>query len=137
MIKRRLGDTDILVSPIGLGTVKFGRNQQVKYSNAFDLPSDQSILALCEMAYDAGINLLDTAPAYGSSEERLGKLLKNQRQRWIISTKVGEEFIDGVSHFNFTTDAINKSIARSLKRLNTDYLDIVLIHSNGEDKKII
>ncbi len=136
MVKNNLGQTGLHVSVLGLGTVKFGRNSQVKYPHTFELPSDQIILELLSVAKEFGINLLDTAPAYGESEERLGKLLKN-RHEWILSTKVGEEFIDGQSHYDFSSTHAQKSIERSLKKLKTDFLDIVLVHSNGDDKKII
>jgi aryl-alcohol dehydrogenase-like predicted oxidoreductase len=135
--KKLLGSTGINISALGLGTVKFGRNQQVHYPQSFALPSDAEIQNLLARAKELGINLLDTAPAYGNSEERLGKLLGTKRAEWIISTKVGEEFVAGKSEYNFTPDATVKSIERSLQRLNTDYLDLVLVHSNGEDKKII
>lgn len=138
MQKRELGSTGILVSPIGLGTVKFGRNQGVKFPEPFDLPDDKKIVQLLEQAENFGINLLDTAPAYGSSEERLGQLFpKNKRKDWIIATKVGEEFINNESIHNFTPEHTLFSIERSLKRLKTDYLDLVLVHSNGEDLHII
>lgn len=133
MIKRPLGSTGLWVSPIGLGTVKFGRNSNVKYPTAFELPSDKEILTLLDVARDLGITLLDTAPAYGTSEERLGALLKEKRKEWIISTKVGEEYINGQSRFNFTEEHMLFSIERSLKRLRTDYLDLVLVHSDGKD----
>jgi len=133
--KRKLGD--FAVSVIGLGTVKFGRNQGVKYPSAFDLPDDAVLRKLLATAKELGINLLDTAPAYGVSEERLGKLLQGERHDWIISTKVGEEFRDQQSFFDFSPDAIVQSVERSLKRLHTDYLDIVLVHSSGEDERII
>lgn len=136
MQKRRLGSTDIFVSVLGLGTVKFGRNQGVKYPSAFDLPSDAEIAYLLSHAQSLGINLIDTAPAYGTAEERLGKLL-DRRLDWIITTKVGEEFIDGKSQFDFSANAILQSIERSLMRLKTDYLDVVLVHSNGDDQHII
>lgn len=135
--KRILGQTAIEVSVLGLGTVKFGRNQRVKYPTPFSLPSDADLRHLLSLASAHGINLLDTAPAYGSSEERLGKLLQGRRQQWVISTKVGEEFIEGQSYFDFSAPAMIHSIERSLKRLNTDYLDIVLIHSNGNDESIL
>lgn len=137
MQKRRVGSTDIEVSIIGLGTVKFGRNQGVKYPASFSLPTDEEIERLLNGAVELGVNLLDTAPAYGTSEERLGLLLQGRRRDWIISTKVGEEFIEGESHFDFSPQAIQKSVERSLRRLRTDYLDIVLVHSNGEDKRLI
>lgn len=137
MVLRPLGNTGIRVSPLGLGTVKFGRNQEVKYPHPFALPTDQEILQLLELARDLGINLLDTAPAYGSSEERLGRLLRGCRQDWVIVTKVGEAFSAGRSHFDFSAPATRASVERSLRRLGTDYLDAVLIHSNGDDVRIL
>lgn len=137
MQKRCIGNTGIAVSVVGLGTVKFGRNQGVKYPQAFELPTDHAIADLLNCAAELGINLLDTAPAYGTSEERLGKLLRGQRHEWVISTKAGEEFINGESHFDFSSRAIRESVERSLRRLHTDYLDVVLIHSNGDDQRII
>ena len=71
MIKRPLGSTGIDVSVLGLGTVKIGRNQQVKYPTGFKLPDDKAVVELFELAHALGINFIDTAPAYGSSEQRL------------------------------------------------------------------
>lgn len=137
MQRRCLGKTGIEVSVLGLGTVKFGRNEGVNYPQSFSLPCLNEMTALLDLAQSCGINLIDTAPAYGASEEWLGKILKGKRDQWIICTKVGEEFKDGVSFFDFTETAIQKSITRSLSRLDTDYLDIVLVHSNGEDERLI
>lgn len=137
MKKIKFGATDLEISPIGLGTVKFGRNLGVKFPQPFELPSDKHIQDILKYAQDLGINTLDTAPAYGQSEERIGKLLPGPRQDWIIFTKVGEEFIDNVSHHNFTPEEAQASIERSLQRLNTDYLDGVLVHSDGNDIRII
>ena len=132
-----LGSTGIRVSPLGLGTVKFGRNTDIKYPDTFDIPDDNTISNLLSLARDLGINLLDTAPAYGSSEERLGRLLRGQRAEWIISTKVGEYYEKGVSTYSFTPQDTIKSVNESLQKLKTDYLDIVLIHSDGKDTYII
>ncbi|MBU6953913.1 aldo/keto reductase [Hahella sp. HN01] len=134
---RPLGDTGIEVSLLGLGTVKLGRDQGVKYPTAFKIPDDQQALALIGLAEDLGVNLIDTAPAYGSSETRLGELLQGRRQRWVICSKVGEEFVDGQSYFNFTPEHTRMSVERSLQRLRTDYIDIVLIHSDGDDMAIL
>lgn len=136
MERRTLGTTDIEVSLLSLGTVKLGRNQGVKYPQAFDLPSDREAKALLACAKDLGINLLDTAPAYGSSEQRLGELLDN-RQDWLLCTKVGESFANGESSHDFRPESVTASVQRSLQRLRTDYLDIVLIHSDGNDLKIL
>jgi len=134
---RPLGATGLQVSPLGLGTVKFGRNQGVKYPQAFNLPSDREALALLELAWDLGINLLDTAPAYGESEERLGRLFRQCRRDWVIVTKVGEEFHAGQSHFDFSAAATRASVERSLRRLGVAALDAVLIHSSGDDLAIL
>lgn len=135
--KRAFGSTGLLVSPLGLGTVKLGRNTGVKYPKPFVIPDDDAAHELIALAKSLGINLIDTAPAYGNSEQRLGKLLKGQRQDWVICSKVGEEFDDGVSHFDFSGRHTRQSIERSLARLDTDYLDIVLIHSDGHDEHIL
>jgi aryl-alcohol dehydrogenase-like predicted oxidoreductase len=134
---RKLGDTGLRVSPLGLGTVKLGRNEGVKYPTTFTLPSDREVRDLLSLATDLGINLLDTAPAYGSSEQRLGRLLPGPRDRWVLSTKVGEMFSGGRSSFDFSAMGTRCSVERSLSRLHTDYLDIVLIHSSGEDLEIL
>jgi aryl-alcohol dehydrogenase-like predicted oxidoreductase len=136
MKKSELGSTGIEVSCLGLGTVKIGRNQQVKYPEPFTIPEDRIVKNLFAEAKALGINLIDTAPAYGESEARLGQLL-DDRQAWVIVTKVGEEFHEGVSHYDFSNAQIIKSIERSLRRLKTDYLDCVLVHSDGRDIKII
>ncbi|MDF1622158.1 aldo/keto reductase [Pseudohongiella nitratireducens] len=133
---RILGSTGLEVSTLGLGTVKFGRNSGVKYPNQFDLPDDEQIRQLLAQASDHGMNLLDTAPAYGSSEERLGSLLNN-RKHWVICSKTGEEFTSGESYFDFSAQHTRASVERSLRRLQTDYLDIVLVHSDGNDLNVI
>ncbi len=136
-LRRQFGSTDLYLSPLGLGTVKLGRNIGVKYPNHFQIPDDAAAADLIAHARALGINLIDTAPAYGTSEERLGKLLRGQRSDWVICTKVGEEFENGRSYFDFSAEHTRLSIERSLKRLHTDYLDIVLIHSDGNDLAII
>ncbi len=136
-LHRPLGSTGLRVSPLGLGTVKFGRDQGVKYPKGFRIPDDAAARNLLALALDLGINLLDTAPAYGSSESRLGPLLRGQREHWVIVTKVGEEFEAGQSRFDFSPAHTRASIERSLKRLETDCIDLVLVHSDGNDVAIL
>lgn len=136
MKTRELGQTGIQVSPLGLGTVKFGRDQQVKYPWSFKIPDDQQVIELLALSRDLGINLLDTAPAYGNSEERLGQLLSG-RQDWVIVSKVGEAFENGESRFDFSAQTTRTTIENTLKKLKTDYLDVVLVHSDGDDQRII
>jgi aryl-alcohol dehydrogenase-like predicted oxidoreductase len=134
---RPLGSTGIRVSPLGLGTVKFGRNRQVKYPSGFELPDDRQVIGLLDLARELGINLLDTAPAYGSSQARLGRLLGPRRKDWVIVSKVGEIFENGESRFDFGFDHTVATVEQSLRTLDTDYLDCVLIHSDGDDLRIL
>lgn len=143
--RKRIAGTDLEVSPLGFGTVKFGRDQGVKYPEHFTIPDDREMLWLLTLARDLGMNLLDTAPAYGTSEERLGQLFarhKGLRDQWVICSKVGEEFValgngQGESHFDFSEQYIRFSVERSLKRLNTEVIELMLVHSNGDDVNII
>ena len=134
---RQLGSTGIEVSVLGLGTVKLGRDTGVNYARPFRLPTMEEAGRLLERAQSLGINLVDTAPAYGMSEERLGELLAGQRERWVIVTKVGEEFDGERSTHDFSPEHTVMSVHRSLERLRTDYLDVVLIHSDGNDEYIL
>ena len=134
MEMRVLGATGIRVSLLGLGTVKLGRNAGVKFPQAFDLPDDEAVVSLLETARELGVNLLDTAPAYGLSEQRLGQLRPGRREDWVIATKAGEHFENGASRFDFTPAAIRGSVENSLRLLRTDYLDAVLIHSDGVEE---
>ena len=137
MKRKILHGADIEVSCLGVGTVKFGRNEQVKYPTAFDLPDDGAILGLLDVAREEGINLLDTAPAYGTSESRIGTLLGNRRDEWVIVTKAGEEFIDGKSFFDFSSEAVTRSVERTLTRLKSDRVECVLLHSDGNDVDVL
>lgn len=134
---RPLGSTGLRVSALGLGTVKLGRTTGLHYPAPFQLPDDRGAARLLASARDLGLNLLDTAPAYGTSEERLGRLLAGQRRHWVLCTKAGEEFAGGVSRFDFSPEAVRASVRRSLQRLRTDVIDILLVHSDGEDLRII
>ncbi len=133
---RPLGSSGIDISPLGLGTVKIGRNEQVKYPQGFDIPDDARVSELLNLAWELGINFIDTAPAYGSSEVRLGKLLPNADD-WVIMTKVGEIFENGKSRFDFSAKHTRQSIENSLKKLKRDMVDVVLVHSDGNDMNII
>lgn len=146
MRHRPLGNTGLFVSPVGLGTVKLGRNRGVKYpgGEGAPLPDDAQVVELLHACADSGVNLLDTAPAYGLAEERLGDLLTKHawlggRDRWVLCSKAGESFdpASGRSSFDFAPESIIASVERSLLRLRTDRLDIVLLHSDGDDAWII
>ncbi len=141
---RSLGASSLRVSALGLGTVKIGRNVGVKYpgGEGFPLPTDEQVADLLATARDEGINVIDTAPAYGSSEERLGAIMRSKgwfggREHWVVITKTGEEFDGSASTFDFTPEHTRRSVERSLQRLGCDVLDCVLIHSDGRDDEIM
>jgi len=135
--KRPLPNSQASFSPLTLGTVKFGRNQSVKYPSGFELPSDIELQALLSLCLELGITSLDTAPAYGLAEERLGKLLLGQRHKFQIISKAGEQYDsqNDSSYYQFDAASLNKQLDNSLKLLNTDYLDCWMLHSDGQDCK--
>src|SRR5215204_5162345 len=106
MVSRQLGRSGISVSSIGLGTTKLGRNTDVKYPNSFDLPSDDEVGALIAASIGVGINLIDTAPAYGTSEQRLGPFIEADRERLILCTKCGENYESGRSTYDFSAQGM-------------------------------
>ncbi|MDG2424444.1 MAG: aldo/keto reductase [Phycisphaerales bacterium] len=137
MDNRSLGSTKLSCSRLGWGALKIGRNQGVKFPDDFELPSEEAAIDIVHGMLDLGINFIDTAPSYGLSEERLGKALEGKRDGVILSTKVGEHFSDGESHYDFSSTAAVKSLQESLRRLKTDHVDVLWIHSDGNDQAIL
>lgn len=137
MQSRPLGKTGLAVSPLGFGAFKIGRNEKVKYPQPYDLPTDDSVERLLNGVLDLGITLIDTAPAYGVSEERIGRCLAGRRKEFILSTKVGEVFENGQSRYEFGEAEVRRSVARSQQRLKTDVLDLVLIHTPADDLPVL
>lgn len=132
-----LSDAGLHVSRLGLGTVKWGRNQQVKYP-AFELPDDATLHRLLDIAEASGLNLIDTAPAYGIAEERVGQILAQRPQSaFVVATKTGESFINGTSHYDFSREQTEASILRSLKRLGRSELDLVMVHCSANDLGVL
>lgn len=131
-----LGNTGLHVTRIGFGAFKIGRNQKTKYPAAYDLPDEPAVERLLNEVLDLGINYIDTAPAYGLSEERIGRFLAHRRDEFVLSTKVGETFEHGESTYDFSGKAVRRSVERSLARLQTEVLDVVFVHSDGNDLAI-
>jgi aryl-alcohol dehydrogenase-like predicted oxidoreductase len=129
--------TGVKLSALGFGAFKIGRNQGIKYSTPYDLPDLPAVDRLLNSVLDLGCTLIDTAPAYGLSEERIGLTISHRRSEFVLCTKVGETFEQGNSTFDFSAAGVTASIERSLQRLKTDVLDIVLIHSSGDDRRIM
>ena len=133
MVLRALGKTGLKVSPIAFGAFKIGRNEKIKYEQGYPLPSEQETSRLLNGVLDLGINLIDTAPAYGLSEQRIGRHISTRRREFILSTKVGETFANGKSSYDFSARAVAESVERSLTRLKTTFVDFLFIHSDGRE----
>ena len=118
---RPFGNTGMNVSEIGLGAWQLANPD-------WGVNDRSEALRIIQKSLEAGCNFFDTAPAYGKglSEELLGQALKPVRRDVIICTKFGHT-AEGLT--DFSTAAIRPSIESSLKRLQTDYLDIVLMHN--------
>ena len=137
MVHRRLGRSGLTVSPLGFGAFKIGRNEGIKYPQKYDLPDEAAATRLLSAVLDLGINYLDTAPAYGLSEQRIGRAFAHHRGEVVISTKVGETRAAGRSTYDFSSGAVRASVEQSLRRLGADALDLVFIHSDGDDLAIL
>jgi len=125
------------VTAIGWGAFKIGRNEGVKYPTPYDLPTDAEATELIHAVIDLGIGVIDTAPAYGLSEARLGAALGARRERIFLSSKAGETFERGRSTYDFSQAAVERSLRRSLDRLRTVSLDLAWVHSDGGDEAIL
>jgi aryl-alcohol dehydrogenase-like predicted oxidoreductase len=121
MKMRPFGNTGMNVSEIGLGAWQLANPD-------WGVNDKSEALRIVEKSFEAGCNFFDTAPGYGRgrSEELLGEGLKSVRRDVVICTKFGHT-ADGLTNFN--SEAIRASLEASMKRLQTDYLDIVLMHN--------
>ena len=137
MVRRPLGRTGLSVSPIGFGAFKIGRNQKTKYPERYALPDEAQVAALLHGVLDLGINYIDTAPAYGLSEERIGAAIGHRRAEFVLSTKVGEIFEDGRSRYDFSRQAVQKSVEQSLRRLRCEVIDVVFVHAPADDLRVL
>ena len=134
---RPLGSCGISCSRLAWGAFKIGRDEGTKFPDGYTIPSEDDAIATVHEMLDLGITFIDTAPSYGLSEARLGRALADRREDVVLATKVGEQFIDGRSHHDFSSTAAVKSLHESLRRLGTDHVDLLLVHSDGDDRAIL
>lgn len=131
MTKTRLGRTDLYVNPIGLGANAIGGHNI--YNNIDEALSKEII----HTAVNQGMNFMDTAYFYGlgRSEELIGEVMKEhgKREDFVIASKASYTFVDAkVIHVNHPEFLI-RSVDESLRRLQTDYIDLFYIHFPDED----
>ncbi len=125
---KRFGDTGLIVSNLAFGTMTFGEG--VLVGNLVNKVDQQLADRMVQVCLDSGVNLFDTADMYtsGQSEIMLGKALKGKRQDVIIATKCGFRSGDSIISAGLSYRYILQSIEQSLKRLDTDYIDIFFLH---------
>ncbi|MCK0473529.1 aldo/keto reductase [Halalkalibacter sp. APA_J-10(15)] len=127
MEKRRLGQSNLIVSEIGLGCMSIGTN----------ITAAKKVI---EEAIDRGVNYLDTADLYdqGANEEIIGELIKDNRKDLILATKAGNRFEKGKDRWMWdpSKSHIKRAIKDSLQRLKTDYIDLYQLHGGTIDDPI-
>ena len=125
---RLLADTGVFVSELCLGAMTFGgQGQMWEVIGGLDQPSTDAIVG---RALDAGINFIDTADVYsaGESETQVGKALAGKRHQVVLATKVRGRMGKGPNDVGLSRLHIMEAAEASLKRLNTDYIDLYQIH---------
>src|SRR4051794_8220183 len=129
MEHRNLGATGVQVSPLCLGAMMFG---------AWGNPDHDESIRIIHAALDAGINFIDTADVYsrGESEEIVGKALKDRRDDVILATKVHGRMGDDVNQFGNSRRWIIREVEDSLRRLQTDWIDLYQIHRPEQDTDV-
>jgi aryl-alcohol dehydrogenase-like predicted oxidoreductase len=116
---RVLGHSGVRISELCLGTMMFGG------------PADETqSRRIMDHALDSGVNFIDTADAYtdGHSEEVIGRALKGTRQRWVLATKVANPTDSGANNRGLNRIHVRRAIESSLRRLQTDHIDLYYMH---------
>ena len=119
--KRKLGNTDMMVSVLGFGGAEIG----------FEGATEKEVDELLNQALDAGLNVIDTATGYVNSEELIGRAVSGRRDAYYLFSKCG--WSGDSSADTWSPSTILSHIEKSLKRLRTDRLDLIQLHSCSED----
>lgn len=127
MTKVKLGKTDLWVNPIGLGTNAVGGH------NLYPNLDEQVGIDLVKAAINHDMNFIDTAFIYGigRSEELVGQAIKEtgKRSEVVLATKGAQRIVDGKVEIDNSPEFMKQSVEASLKRLDTDYIDLYYIHN--------
>ena len=120
MERRQLGKTDMQVSVLGFGGAEIG----------FQGATEETVERLLKSALDAGLNVIDTGECYEGSEELIGKTVSDRRANYYLFTKCGHP--RGIGSEDWSPSSLLESIERSLRRLRTERLDLIQLHSCSE-----
>ena len=124
---RQLGYTGLRVSSLALGTMTFGGQGKFAYVGTSDVEDARKIL---DRAIEGGVNFVDTADIYsgGRSEEIVGEILQGRRDDIVLATKARFSMGDGQNDAGLSRGYLIKACEASLRRLNTDYIDLYQVH---------
>ncbi|HVO17119.1 MAG TPA: aldo/keto reductase [Alphaproteobacteria bacterium] len=137
---RRLGKTGLEASVIGIGSWQLSGPLTVDgRPDGFADIGEAAAVDLIRALGERGVNFIDTAPIYGDGvgETRIGKAIRGQRDRWLVSTKFGMT-LDGAGRrrLDLSPAAVRRNIEDSLRRLATDHVDLYLFHSDPAPAEI-
>jgi aryl-alcohol dehydrogenase-like predicted oxidoreductase len=119
VLYRRLGKSNLQVSALCLGTMMFG-----------DQTGQDEAAAIVADAHAHGVNYIDTADVYtqGASEAMVGQILKTTRKDWVLASKLGNQMSGRINEGHYSRSWMMREIESSLRRLQTDYIDICYLH---------
>lgn len=118
MEKRTLGKTDLVVTRLGFGGARFGIEDTLH----------DRVEVVLNTLLDLGVTLIDTAACYDNSEELIGRFVSGRREEYVLASKCGH-VTGGATGEPWSREVITESIDRSLKRLGTDHIDLMQLHS--------
>ena len=118
MERRTFGKTGLQISPLGFGGAPVG----------FLETEQEAVAAILSELLDQGVNLIDTAARYDGSEEMIGKTISRRRDDYVLVSKCGHA-MDGVKGAAWSEEVILNTVDRALRRLQTDFLDVMLLHT--------
>lgn len=131
MLRKKLGRTGLEVTQLGYGSmgIRGPRTWGVR------VVSDEDADAMLNSVIEAGINFVDTSPDYGISEERIGRYLGSRRSEFTLATKCGCAYTQHENHLEidhvWKKDVLTRNLETSLKRLQTDHIDILQFHGGN------
>lgn len=128
MLRKRLGRTGLEVSQLSLGTVELGLDYGIARDGEQRRPKEADAKELLHFALDQGINLIDTARAYGEAERIIGNALKKRRHEYVLVSKILPK--------PGRPAEVRSQIDNSLAALQTDHIDIMMIHSRADQVEV-
>lgn len=133
MLKNKFGRTGLEVTQLGYGSmgIRGPRTWGVR------VVGEEDADAMLNLVLDSGVNFIDTAPDYGVSEERIGRSIGSRRSEFYLATKCGCAYTQHENHLEidhvWKKDVITRNLETSLKRLQTDHIDILQFHGGDAE----